>query len=81
MRIALHIIASIALYSLIFSGCTGIVTGHTYTAQDVINAKEAYIKIRDAYGVIEAEKKRIDSDGFATTPIKEASSFSIVGGD
>ena len=73
----------ILLVSLVimFSGCTGIITGHNYTAQDVANAKEAYIKIRDAYGVIEAEKKRIDSDGFATTPIKETSSSSIVGGD
>ena len=53
------------------AGCTGVVTGHQYTAEDVTRAREAYIKIRDAYGVIEAEKKRIESDGFATTNSKQ----------
>lgn len=63
MRIVLS-----SLLVLMFSACTGIVTGHQYTAEDVKKAKEAYLKIRDAYGVIEAEKKRIDRDGFAVTP-------------
>ena len=70
MRIGLHILASIVFYALLISGCTGIVTGHQYTAEDVTRAREAYIKIRDAYGVIEAEKKRIESDGFAITDSK-----------
>jgi len=69
-RIIVKYIYLIVLASLM-AGCTGVVTGHQYTAEDVTRAREAYIKIRDAYGVIEAEKKRIESDGFATTNSKQ----------
>ena len=31
------------------SGCTGIVTGHQYTLEDVEKAEKAYLKVKDEY--------------------------------
>lgn len=47
------------------SGCTGVVTGHQYTLEDVQKAEKAYIKAKEAYGIIEKEKNRIDAEGFS----------------
>ena len=42
------LISSILLIGCL-SGCTGIVTGHQYTIEDVEKSEKAYLKVKDEY--------------------------------
>ena len=43
------VIMTLCVVGLLFSGCTGIVTGHQYTLEDVEKAEKAYIKVKEEY--------------------------------
>jgi PBP1b-binding outer membrane lipoprotein LpoB len=49
---------------LLWTGCTGVITGHQYTAEDLRTAEEVYLKAKESYIKIKevVESRPIDTD-------------------
>ncbi len=47
---------------VVFNGCVGIKTGHVYTADDLVKAKEAYKKSKEVYKGLKKVKEEIETE-------------------